>query len=153
MGRNVVRLNNHIIDSIKDARKTLGALVTLSTSLAPRLPPTQIDPNQIREAIVDIAAHARDAMSPGGRFMIETQSVVLHEHHSEIRRKYVLLSLSHTARLAPFPDLLTTYTFVKQSGGHVTIENRRRLVWWNFPIALSGNFHCSSSGDEVNRLS
>ena len=54
--------------------------------------------------------------------MIETQSVVLHEHHSEIRRKYVLLSLSHTARLAPFPDLLTTYTFVKQSGGHVTIE-------------------------------
>jgi hypothetical protein len=26
--------------------------------------------------------------------------------------------------LAPFPDLLTIYTFVKQSGGHVTIKTQ-----------------------------
>jgi hypothetical protein len=27
------------------------------------------------------------------------------------------------------------------------------LVWWKFPMALSGNFHRSLSGREVKRLS
>jgi hypothetical protein len=27
------------------------------------------------------------------------------------------------------------------------------LVWWKFPMALSGNFHRSLSGGEVKRLS
>ena len=27
------------------------------------------------------------------------------------------------------------------------------LIWWKFPMALSGNFHRSLSGGEVKRLS
>jgi signal transduction histidine kinase len=121
MGDHVVQLNDYIIDSIEALRKTLGARVTLCTSLMPRLPPIQVDPNLIRQAIVDIAAHARDAMSHGGRFMIETRCV-FHEHDPDIRRAYVQLSLSHTAPRASLPNLLTIHGFVKQSGGNITTE-------------------------------
>jgi hypothetical protein len=54
-----IHLNDHIIDISEVLRQTLGERVKLSTSLAPRLGPIQIDPSKLRAAIMSVAAHAR----------------------------------------------------------------------------------------------
>jgi hypothetical protein len=116
----VTQLNVHIIDSAEALRQTLGDGVALSTSLTPGLSPIHVNARQLHAAIVDIAAHARDAMPGGGRFVIETRNVVLEEHHSDVRRaQYVQLSLTYASD-APLPDLSSAYALLEQCGGHIT---------------------------------
>lgn len=119
----VTQLNDHIIDCTEVLRQTLGERVTLSTSLTRGLRPIHADASQLRAAIVNIAAHARDVMPGGGRFVIETRNVVVDEHHSDVRRaEYVQLSLAYAGAGAPLPDLSTASALVEQSGGRITTE-------------------------------
>jgi signal transduction histidine kinase len=121
-GTQVIQLNNQIVELTEELRQVLGARVPLSTSLAPALGSIQVDPTQLWAAIVDIAAHARDSVPPGGRFVIETRSAALDEHHSDLRGGgYVQLLLTLTG--AGMADLRRAHAFVKQTGGHITAES------------------------------
>ena len=121
-GVQVIQLNDQIVELTEELRQILGARFPLSTLLAPALGPIQVDPNQLRAAIVDIAAHARDSVPPGGRFVIETRSAALDEHHSGLRGGgYVRLLLTLTR--AGMADLRRAHAFVKQTGGHITTES------------------------------
>jgi signal transduction histidine kinase len=51
-------------------RRSLGPSIRISTALAPDMPPTQADRNQLELAILNLALNARDAMPDGGDLAI-----------------------------------------------------------------------------------
>jgi PAS domain S-box-containing protein len=147
MDAQVIQLNDLVVNIADMLRRTLGEHITLSTSLARDAWPTRADPDQFQSAIVNMAVNSRDAMSQGGKLVIETRNIVLDADHSDYQSElqpgdYVQLSISDTgAGMEPevrdrvFEPFFTTkekgrgtglglamvYGFVKQSGGHVSI--------------------------------
>ena len=64
---------NPLIASMEDLlRRTLGEQITLDLILAPDLWPTLCDPNQLENAVLNLAINGRDAMPAGGTLTIET---------------------------------------------------------------------------------
>jgi PAS domain S-box-containing protein len=129
-------------------RRTLGETVMLETVLAGGLWRTQADPNQLENAILNLAVNARDAMPEGGKLTIETANAWLDEAYVEALAEpvppgqYVLVAVSDTGTgidkatmekvFEPFfttkeagkgtgLGLSQVYGFVRQSNGHVRI--------------------------------
>ena len=64
---------NPLIASMEDLlRRTMGEKYALELVLAAGLWPTMCDPNQLENAILNLAINARDAMPDGGQLTIET---------------------------------------------------------------------------------
>ncbi|WP_027583992.1 ATP-binding protein [Bradyrhizobium sp. Ai1a-2] len=105
-----------------------------------------VDPAQLETALLNLALNARDAMPDGGRLEIEARNVTLDEGAvaGVASGSYVKLSVTDTGCGMPqetldrvFEPFFTTkelgkgtglglsmvYGFVRQSGGHVTIES------------------------------
>ncbi|WP_162582944.1 GAF domain-containing protein [Variovorax sp. PBS-H4] len=139
---------NKLVAGMSDLlRRALGADVQLETVLAGGLWRTSADPNQLENAILNLAVNARDAMPDGGRLTIETQNAHLDERYAANHLgvpsgQYVLVALTDTGSgmgeeviAKAFDPFFTTkevgkgtglglsqvYGFVKQSGGHVKI--------------------------------
>jgi CheY-like chemotaxis protein len=129
-------------------RRTLGEMVVLETVLAGGLWRSQADPNQLENAILNLAVNARDAMPEGGKLTIETANARLDEAYVEAFAEpvppgqYVQVSVSDTGTgmdkatmervFEPFfttkeagkgtgLGLSQVYGFVRQSNGHVRI--------------------------------
>jgi PAS domain S-box-containing protein len=129
-------------------RRTLGESVSLETVLAGGLWRTQVDANQLENALVNLAVNARDAMPNGGQLTIETANAHLDEGYvsglvEPVRPgQYVMIAVadSGTGMDQPtiervFEPFFTTkapgkgtglglsqvYGFVRQSAGHVRI--------------------------------
>ncbi|MBD8906569.1 ATP-binding protein [Methylorubrum zatmanii] len=60
-------------------RGTIGSRIRLATDLAPDLPRVNIDPNQLENAILNLAVNARDAMPEGGTLTIATRPLPTEE--------------------------------------------------------------------------
>jgi PAS domain S-box-containing protein len=127
--------------------RTLGETVRLETILTPGLWPVEADPNQLENAILNLAVNARDAMTEGGKLTVETANAWLDQQyaatHAEVTPGgYVLISVTDTGHgmskevaARAFDPYFTTkdvgkgtglglsmvYGFVKQSGGHIKI--------------------------------
>lgn len=128
--------------------RSIGETVTVETVLASGLWRTALDPNQLENAVLNLAVNARDAMPGGGKLTIETANAYLDEayvRHSGAGVKpgqFVLVAVSDTGEGMPvevrdkaFEPFFTTkeagagtglglsmvYGFVKQSGGHIQI--------------------------------
>ena len=128
-------------------RRTLGEHIEIETVGNPGLWPALIDPNQLENAVLNLAINARDAMPEGGRLTFESGNVSLDEDYASMHEEvtpgqYVMLAISDsgsgmdrdTLRRA-FEPFFTTkgvgsgsglglsmvYGFVKQSLGHVKI--------------------------------
>jgi CheY-like chemotaxis protein len=127
--------------------RTLGETIEVEAVLAPRLWTVEADPNQLENAIINLAINARDAMPEGGKLTIETQNTHLDEsytsHNPEVSAgQYAVICISdtgvgmdaETAAKAVEPFFTTkevgrgtglglsmVYGFVKQSGGHIKI--------------------------------
>ena len=128
-------------------RRSLGEGILIETVLAGGLWRTLADPNQLENALLNLAVNARDAMPRGGKLTIETANAYLDEGYAEAHEdvqpgQYVLIAVSDTGSgMSPevaekaFEPFFTTkevgqgtglglpqvYGFVKQSGGHVKI--------------------------------
>ncbi len=127
--------------------RTLGETVEIETVLAPRLWQVEADPNQLENALLNLAINGRDAMAAGGKLTIETSNAHLDRAYAEqdaevAPGQYVAICVSDTGEgidaetlTRVFEPFFTTkevgkgtglglsmvYGFVKQSGGHVRI--------------------------------
>ena len=141
---------NRLVQGMSELlRRTLGETITVETVLAGGLWKTAIDPNQLENAILNLAVNARDAMPDGGRLTIETANAHLDERYVGSRRRrrrrpantsMVAVTDSGTGMTREvmrqaFDPFFTTkpagagtglglsmvYGFAKQSGGHIGI--------------------------------
>jgi signal transduction histidine kinase len=130
-------------------QRAVGPGVSITTDLPASTGMTQCDPNQLENAILNLAINARDAMPDGGQLSITTANLQLDEANAALRGmapgRYVTLSVSDTGTGMPasvlaraFDPFFTTkppgkgtglglsmiYGFAKQSGGAVTIQSK-----------------------------
>ncbi len=135
--------------------RTLGEQVEVETVLAGGLWQANVDPNQMENALLNLAVNARDAMEdvPGvRRLTVETANAYLDDayaalHPEVVPGQYVMVAVSDTGPgMAPgvtervFEPFFTTkpvgkgtglglsqvHGFVKQSGGHIAIYSETR---------------------------
>ncbi|XYD11842.1 PAS domain-containing protein (plasmid) [Methylobacterium sp. NMS12] len=139
---------NRLVSSMDDLlRRTLGERVRLEVVVAGGLWLTLCDPNQLENAILNLAINARDAMPDGGRLTIETANAFLDDAYvaREIgvrAGQYICVCVTDTGTGMPpdviakaFDPFFTTkpigqgtglglsmiYGFAKQSEGNVKI--------------------------------
>jgi two-component system NtrC family sensor kinase len=168
-----VDLNRLVQDMSELLRRTLGETVVIETVLGGGLWRATVDPNQIENAILNLAINARDAMPDGGRLTIETSNAHLDEHYAVSHGdgvkagQYVLIAVSDSgtgmAREVmekAFEPFFTTkpagvgtglglsmvYGFVRQSGGHIKIYSEMgegTTIKMYVPRALRGEAEVS----------
>ena len=93
---------NALVASMEDLlRRTIGERVDLELVLAGGLWVTKCDPNQLENAILNLAINARDAMPEGGKLIIETCNTHLDRAYVARQRgvtpgQYVCIAVSDT---------------------------------------------------------
>ena len=143
-------LNRLIGNLVPLLHRTLGEQITVETALAGEMWLSLTDGSQVENAVLNLAVNARDAMPDGGRLIIRTENI-LHVERAQARAaatfRPATMCSSASATMARacrprcrqrvFEPFFTTkaagrgtglglsmvYGFVKQSGGHVTIES------------------------------
>ena len=140
---------NRLVAGMEElVRRTVGPEVAVEVVGAAELWATLVDPNQLENALLNLAINARDAMPDGGRLSIETGNRWLDERTARERElppgQYVSLCVSDTGiGMTPeivrraFDPFFTTkptglgtglglsmiYGFVQQSGGQARIDS------------------------------
>lgn len=131
--------------------RTLGETIEVEAVLPPRIWLVETDPNQLENALLNLAVNARDAMPNGGKLTLETNNTHLDESYAAQNPgvssgQYVVICVSDsgigmdadTAAKAIEPFFTTkevgkgtglglsmVYGFIKQSGGHLKIYSER----------------------------
>lgn len=72
----VVDLNRVVRGMEGILTRIIGEDIELSTVLAPRLGRVRVDSSQIEQAILNLAVNARDAMTKGGKLILETSEIL-----------------------------------------------------------------------------
>jgi signal transduction histidine kinase/CheY-like chemotaxis protein len=129
--------------------RALGETIQLRFELGEDIAPCMIDGAQLENAILNLAINARDAMPGGGLITFQTSNISLDardaaKHPDASEGDYVSIAvrdvgagMSAQVRARVFEPFFTTkdvgagsglglsmvYGFVKQSGGHVSIES------------------------------
>jgi two-component system cell cycle sensor histidine kinase/response regulator CckA len=145
----VVDLNGVVAGVDKLLRGLVGETVEVVVTPGTGLGRVRVDPSQIDQVLLNLAANARDAMPHGGRLTIETSNADLSEAECRVHAggqpgRFVRLRVSDTGMgmddatrsrvFEPFfttkdvgqgtgLGLATVYGIVKQSGGHVWVES------------------------------
>ena len=141
---------NALVSGVVDMLcRTLGETIEIKVLRAADLWLVRADPSQIRDALLNLALNARDAMPHGGELKIECANLCLNTHaaatYSELGdSNFVVLSVTDNGvgmselvlqrAIEPFfttkpPSagaglgLSMVYGFAKQSGGHLDIES------------------------------
>jgi PAS domain S-box-containing protein len=140
------QINELLADFEPLLRRTLGEHIDIEFVRGSGLWKALVDPNELQNAILNLAINARDAMPGGGRLTIETANMSVARDYAEIHGiqpgQYVLVAVSDTGPGMPpevvaraFDPFFTTkpagqgsglglsmvYGFARQSGGHVKI--------------------------------
>ncbi len=130
-------------------RRTLGETINITTNIPAGLWATKIDPHKLENALLNLALNSLHAMTEGGSVVLEASNTVLDEfyvakHLDVLPGDYVMVTVTDTG-VGMSPDVLeralepffTTKPvgkgsglglsmvlgFVKQSGGHLTIDS------------------------------
>lgn len=78
-----VDLNAFIGENAAEVREALGPSCFLTMELTPGLPSIHVDSSLLRQALINLARNARDAMRDGGPFILRTQPVQPDPGHYE----------------------------------------------------------------------
>jgi nitrogen-specific signal transduction histidine kinase len=143
----VLDLNELLQNLEKMLRRIIGEDIELVTSLKQDLGRVKADPGQIEQVVMNLAVNAKDAMSKGGKLIIETANAELDEayartHVAVTPGPYVMIAVSDTGtgmtpevRDRVFEPFFTTkgkgkgtglglsmvYGIVKQSSGNIWV--------------------------------
>ncbi|MFQ5991134.1 MAG: ATP-binding protein [Nitrospiraceae bacterium] len=143
----VLDLNDIVASTEKMLQRMIGEDIHLVTVLRSDLRRVEVDPSKLEQVIMNLAVNARDAMPHGGKLIIETAAVDLHQAFTKDRvtvnpGQYVMLAVSDTGHgmdeatqsriFEPFfttkeagrgtgLGLSTVYGIIKQSGGYVFV--------------------------------
>ena len=141
---NIARLVSGMEDLL---RRSIGEAIDIQVVVSGGLWNSFVDPNQIENAVLNLAINARDAMDGNGKLTIEVRNAILDHDYSAKNHdvepgQYVMLAVSDTGCGIPsdiiehvFEPFFTTkpegkgsglglsmvYGFLRQSGGHVKI--------------------------------
>ena len=139
----VLDLNEVVSDMHNMLTRTIPASVQLTTTLAPQLWKTRIDPGHVEQIVMNLAVYAKDAMPTGGRMTITTANAEVGQDVGPRGVRpgaYVTLAVSDTGCgmttevlgrvFEPFfttkskgqgtgLGLATVYGIVEQAGGHI----------------------------------
>jgi len=141
-----IDVNSLIIDTAKLLRPTLGEQIQIESVFEAESCVAVVDPNQLTTALLNLALNARDAMTGGGKLIVETGAAYLDEVYASANDvspgHYVLIAVSDTGTGIPssmlarvFDPFFTSkgpgkgtglglsmvYGFIKQSAGHIKI--------------------------------
>ncbi|MFC4762893.1 PAS domain S-box protein [Dyella koreensis] len=146
--------------------RTLGERITVVTEGPDDISPIHVDPAEFDTALVNLAVNARDAMPRGGTLTITVREEHVGPTQAGIKipqGSYVVFSIADTGMgmtpevqahaLEPFfttkevgkgsgLGLSMVYGFVKQSGGHLSIDSQLGYgtrVDLHFPVAPSAS--------------
>ncbi len=160
----VLNLNAVVRDMGAMVKRLIGSDIEFVTETAPDLGAVKVDPAQIGQVILNLAANARDAMPGGGKLIVTTANAelgaaVADAHPDVTPGRYALLTVEDTgsgmsaAVLAhafePFfttkgvgegtgLGLATVHGIVKQSGGHIAVTStvgQGTTFWVYLPLA------------------
>lgn len=81
LGGKVVSVNQLILDLDDVIRKSLTQAIEVSLDLDEDVWPTEIDPGDFSDAMINLALNARDAMAQGGRLSIRSRNTHLGGEH------------------------------------------------------------------------
>jgi PAS domain S-box-containing protein len=172
---------NHLIGSMADLiTRTMGPEITVEIVPAHGLWNVSVDPNQLENALLNLAINARDAMPRGGKLIVQTANRTLDERAARDRElpagEYVSMCVSDDGvGMAPeiaakaFDPFFTTkpigvgtglglsmiYGFARQSGGQARIHSelgRGTTVCIYLPRDLSDAVDSSSEADAADAL-
>ncbi len=127
----------------------LGARIAIKVTSKPDLWPALADPGQVENALVNLALNACDAMPSGGQLTVSCENAVLNGEDVDgnwdmVEGNYVAISVADSGagmtdeiKLRAYEPFFTTkpagqgsglglsmvYGFVRQSGGHITIDS------------------------------
>jgi signal transduction histidine kinase len=163
---------NRLVGNMSELiRRTIGETIAMETVLAGGIWRIFVDPNQLENAVLNLAVNARDAMPGGGKLTIETANTHLDEDYADAQQivagQYVAISVTDTGEGMTqdvidkvFDPFFTTkptgqgsglglsqvYGFVKQSNGHVRIYSERgtgTTVKVYLPRTMSAEAHAT----------
>jgi two-component system, cell cycle sensor histidine kinase and response regulator CckA len=143
----VINVNAVMAQTEKMLRRLLGEDIQLTLDVQEDIANIKADPNQIEQAIVNLAVNSRDAMPNGGQIFLQTAQLDLDEvyvrtHLGVQPGEYVMIAITDTGHgmeaevrkhiFEPFfttkergkgtgLGLATVYGMVKQSGGDIWV--------------------------------
>ncbi|MEA2349347.1 MAG: two-component system, cell cycle sensor histidine kinase and response regulator CckA, partial [Thermoleophilaceae bacterium] len=129
----VLDLNSVVTDTERLLARSIGEDVSLVSRLADGPCLVEADPAQLEQVVVNLVVNARDAMTGGGRILIETtagEQVVLaisdegHGMEAEVAaRAFEPFFTTKPKGAGTGLGLATVYGTVTQAGGHAEIES------------------------------
>lgn len=143
-------INDIVLDLTNLIKRTMEETIEVAPNLHSELWHILIDPNELQNALLNLALNARDAMPDGGQLSITTANIELDQQFADTHPymnpgSYVTVTISDTGSgmapdvmervVEPFfttkevgkgsgLGLSMVYGFVKQSGGHIEIASQ-----------------------------
>ena len=96
--------------------------IELETRFGEHLPPVLLDPDQVKEALVNLLINAREAMPSGGRLSVTTRAAAGNQVEIEVADTGGGIAPSHLERI--FEPFFTT----KEYGTGLGLTNVKRLI-------------------------
>jgi signal transduction histidine kinase len=127
-------LNSVIANAVPMLSRLVGKNIAVWVQLPRELWPIQADGAQLEPVLVNLAANARDAMSRGGKLLLETTNVTIQDQHAAMPAgDYVMLVVSDTGMGIPrqvLPRIFEPFFTTKERGKRALAWARLRCMAW-----------------------